>query len=157
VAGTAVFLNASPTSTPWALRANIEHNHTLHQQVLIVSVDVGNTPTVRSSERVTVDDLGYADDGIWHITVRYGFDESPDVPAALAPAPLSDLERPVDLEGASYFVSRIALRRADRTQRPIPRWQEALFLTLARHSANPVEYFNRPLERTVVMGGQIVV
>jgi KUP system potassium uptake protein len=39
----------------------------------------------------------------------------------------------------------------------MPRWQEALFLTLARHAANPVEYFNLPIERTVVMGGQIVV
>jgi KUP system potassium uptake protein len=153
-----VFLSANPRSTPWALRANVEHNHTLHEQVLIVSVDARNTPTVPTSERVMVDDLGYADDGIWHVTASYGFDESPDVPAALAIAPLGDLEHPIDLGQASYFVSRIALRRGgERTKRRMARWQEALFLTLARHAANPVEYFNLPIERTVVMGGQIVV
>jgi len=158
VSGTAVFMTASSSSTPWALKANVEHNHVLHEQVLIVSVDVRNTPSVLERERVTLDDLGYADDGIWHITVHYGFDESPDVPAALALCTPGDLKQPIDLDEASYFVSRTALRRGgDQLQRRMPRWREALFLTLARHAANPVEYFNLPIERTVVMGGQIVV
>ena len=30
VPGTAVFLNANPETTPLALRANVEHNHVLH-------------------------------------------------------------------------------------------------------------------------------
>jgi hypothetical protein len=31
VPGTAVFLNANPKTTPLALRANVEHNHVLHE------------------------------------------------------------------------------------------------------------------------------
>jgi len=37
------------------------------------------------------------------------------------------------------------------------RWRTSLFLTLARHSANPAEYFNLPEDRTIVMGGHITV
>jgi KUP system potassium uptake protein len=137
--------------------ANAEHNHTLHEAVLIVAVDVHNIPVVSNRDRVSVDDLGYADDGIFHVTAHYGFDESPDVPAALAMAARRGLECAVDLEHASYFVSRIALRRDDRGQPAIERWRKTLFLTMARHAANPVEYFNLPIDRTVVMGGHVTL
>ena len=39
VPGTAVFLNPGDETTPLALRAEVEHNHVLHEKVLIVSVD----------------------------------------------------------------------------------------------------------------------
>ena len=45
-------------------------------------------------DRVTVDDLGYDDDGIYHVTVRFGFSESPDVPGSRAgsrPGPLESM------------------------------------------------------------------
>jgi KUP system potassium uptake protein len=157
VAGTAVFLHPQPDTTPWALRANVEHNHTLHEAVLIVAVDVHNVPFVSGRDRVSIDDLGYADDGIFHVTAHYGFDESPDVPAAVALAAQRGLECAVELEEASYFVSRIALRRDDRDQPVLERWRKSLFLTMARHAANPVEYFNLPIDRTVVMGGHVTL
>jgi KUP system potassium uptake protein len=152
---TAVFLNANPHSTPWALRANLDHNATVHEATLIVSVDICNIPNVPARDRVTIDDLGYADDGIFHVGVSYGFQDNPDVPAALRLAVAAGLECPVDLDHASYFVSRIALRRG--AQHNMARWRKSLFLTMARHAANPIEYFNLPIDRTVVMGGQVAV
>jgi KUP system potassium uptake protein len=122
-----------------------------------VAVDVHNVPLVSGRDRVSIDDLGYANDGIFHVTAHYGFDESPDVPAALALAAQRGLECAVDLEEASYFVSRIALRRDDRDQPAVERWRKSLFLTMARHAANPVEYFNLPIDRTVVMGGHVTL
>ena len=46
VPGTAVFLNANPETTPLALRANVEHNHVLHECVLIVSLTTERVPYV---------------------------------------------------------------------------------------------------------------
>lgn len=155
VAGTSIFLNANPHTTPLALRANVEHNHTLHQSVIIISIDVTTVPYVSESERVTVDDLGYTDDGIFHVGVRYGFRDETDIPAALALAAGQGLECQVDLEHATYFVSRVTLRRGPNKN--MPRWRKALFLALARNAANPVEYFRLPDERTIVMGGHISV
>lgn len=101
VAGSALFLNANPDTTPLALRADVEQNHRLHESVVIVSVDVTTVPSVPDSERASVDHLGYGDDGILRVTVRYGFQDDPDVPAALDLAPGQDLERSADLQGRS--------------------------------------------------------
>jgi hypothetical protein len=57
---------------------------------------------------VTVDDLGYRDDGITHMTARIGFMDKIDVPATVRMA-AEDLEGELDLERASYFLSRITI------------------------------------------------
>ena len=153
--GTAVFLNANPETAPLALRANVEHNHVLHEGVVIVSVEVLTVPTVAEEDRVQVDDLGFRDDGIFHVHVRHGFQDEIDVPAALDLAARRGLECSLDLESASYFLSRITLRRGGAGG--MARWRKGLFLAMARHAANPAVYFNLPIERTIVMGGHITV
>jgi len=155
VAGTAIFLSADPEATPLALSANVDHNHALHENVVIATVDIRNVPHVPELERVTVDDLGYADDGIAHVTIRYGFQDITDVPEDLRLAAAKGLEVDLDLDNASYFVSRISLRRGPNEN--MAKWRKSLFLALARQAANPVEYFNLPIDRTVVMGGHVTV
>lgn len=154
VPGTAVFLNANLTTAPLAMRANVEHNHTLHQHVAIVSVEIEPVPHIPNSERIVIDNLGYSDDSITHIILRYGFKDSPNVPAALKLIP-QDGECKLDLENCSYFLSRINIVR---TQTPgMANWRKKLFITIARHAANPVEYFGLPDERTVIMGGHVTL
>ncbi|MBK5233126.1 MAG: potassium transporter Kup [Thermoleophilia bacterium] len=155
VAGTAIFLSGSPETTPLSLRANVEHNHVLHESVVIASIDVSTVPHVSETERVKIDDLGYIDDGIAHVTIRYGFQDDIDVPRSLGLAADRGLEVELDLEAASYFLSRVVLRRGP--DRQMARWRKVLFLALARQSANPVEYFNLPIDRTVVLGGHITI
>jgi KUP system potassium uptake protein len=156
VPGTAVFLNANPETTPLALRANVEHNHALHESVVIVYTATQNVPIIPESERIIVDDLGYVDDGIVHIGGRYGFMESVDIPRLVAVAAASgQLEVEIDLKNASYFISRINLRRGN--DKSMAKWRKMLFLNVARHASNPVEYFNLPYDRTVVMGGHVTI
>ena len=83
-----MFLNANPETTPLALRANVEHNHVLHECVLIVSLTTERVPYVPEDERLSIDDLGYRDDGITHVTGRFGFQDPLDVPALLRPRPV---------------------------------------------------------------------
>ena len=54
VPGVAVFLNPSKDTTPLALRAEVEHTHTLHQRVVIVSVDTVSIPHVDAADRFAV-------------------------------------------------------------------------------------------------------
>jgi hypothetical protein len=63
VPGTAVFLNRGKETTPLALRANIEYNQVLHEQVVILSIVTEPVPPVPVDERTVVDHLGHADDG----------------------------------------------------------------------------------------------
>jgi KUP system potassium uptake protein len=153
VPGTAVCLTAGKLTTPLALRENVDYNHVLHESVVIVSVQTSGVPYVRRSERVVVDELGYEDDGVLHLTIRYGFQDTHDVPAALRQAVAHGLEVDVDVDNATYFVSHITLVRGDDPA--MPRWRKTLFLALSRTSASPVEYFGLPERRIVTMGAYI--
>jgi KUP system potassium uptake protein len=154
VAGTAVFPHPSKETTPLALRANVEHNHVLHEHVVIVSTRGRSVPHVPPEEQLTVDDLGHRHDGIVHLTVEHGFYDSPDIPAALARAATSaEVEGDIDLDRTSYFVSRGSLRRTDSPG--MSRWRKALFIGIAHNAADPAERFNLPRDDTVVMGSTI--
>jgi KUP system potassium uptake protein len=147
-----VFLSANRETTPLALRANVEHNHVVHRHVVIVSVQMRNVPHVRDDDRVTIDDLGYQDDGITHVTACFGFQDRTDVPAQLARV-RGLLEGEVDLEHASFFLSKMTI--VPTGDAPMRLWRKKLFLAMARNAANPVEYFRLPDHRTVVMGSNI--
>jgi KUP system potassium uptake protein len=151
--GTAVCLTAGKETTPLALRENVDHNHVVHESVVIVSVTTRSVPHVDRSERVVVDDLGYEDDGILHLTLQYGFQDDQDVPQALRQAAAQGLEVDIDLENATYFVSEITIVRGDAPgMRP---WRKKLFLALSRTSTSPVEFFRLPEHRIVTMGSYI--
>jgi len=149
---TGVFLNANPDTTPLALRANLEHNHTVHETVVIISLEALNVPHVRRDERIKHDDLGYKDDGICHMTARFGFQDDIDVPAVLR-AGLHELEGEVDLEHVSYFISRASISPSDDPS--MAQWRKKLFMAIQRNATNPVGYFKLPDERTVVMGAHV--
>jgi KUP system potassium uptake protein len=157
VPGIAVFPHPNRDSTPLALRANVEHNHVLHERVLIVSVQVLRVPYAPSDRAFTYDDLGYSDDGIDHLVVRFGFSEAPDVPNALRAARRAgvlDVDAEA-LEHASYFISRGAIQTG--RSRTMPRWQQKLFVTLAHNAADPAARFGLPSTRTVTMGSDVEI
>jgi KUP system potassium uptake protein len=150
---TAVFLHSNRDTTPLALRANVKFNHTLHETVVIVLLETLNTPHVAAAARVSVDELGYRDDGITHVTIRLGFQDRHDVPAALALAAMRLDERTVDVDRALYFLSRITI-----VPTPTPdlwRWRKRLFIAMWRNQADPTRYFGLPDERTAIMGSLI--
>jgi KUP system potassium uptake protein len=154
VSGTAVFPHPTSETAPLALLANVRHNHVLHERVVIVSARAVTEPTVPAEDRVRVDPLGYDDDGIFHLSLSYGFSEAPDIPGALRQAREEGrMEVDVDPDTASYFLSRASLRT---TAAPgMTRWRKLLFVALANNAASPAVYFGLPTERTVVMGRQV--
>jgi KUP system potassium uptake protein len=150
-----VFLHGERDTTPLALRATVRHHHVLHQSVVIVLLRTLNTPHVDPLERVTVDDLGYRDDGITHVTAAFGYQDPQDVPRTLALADERGVERTIGVGDASYFVSRITVVR---TGAPVMRpWRKRLFTVLWRNQADPMQYFRLPEEQTVTMGSLIEI
>ncbi|MFF3940889.1 potassium transporter Kup [Streptomyces phaeofaciens] len=153
--GTAVFLNRDKETAPLAMRANVEHNHVRHDHVVILSIKTQPVPRVPAGQRIVVDDLGYADDGIIHVTARFGYMEIPDVPGTLALLDPAETEGPLQLDQASYFLSKIELRRGKApTMAP---WRKRLFIATSYITADAAEYFSLPRDRTVIMGSHIEV
>lgn len=155
VPGTAVFLNRGKQTAPLAMRANVEHNHVRHEQVVILSIETEPVPRVPADRRIIVDGLGYADDGIVHVTARFGYMETPDVPGTLAMLDPADTEGPLLLDQASYFLSTIELRRGPApTMAP---WRKRLFIATSHITADAAEHFGLPRDRTIIMGWHIEV
>ncbi|WP_246136490.1 potassium transporter Kup [Leekyejoonella antrihumi] len=153
VPGTAIFPHPSKETTPLAMRANVEHNGILQEQVVIVSMIRHKVPHIDAADRLEIDDLGYGDDGIVHLTVHTGFSDRPDIPSALRLAGedlLPGCGVVVDPDAATYFLSRASLQRTNAPG--MPGWRKAIFMVLAHNAADPARYFNLPVERTVTMG-----
>src|SRR5262249_44705094 len=156
VPGTAVFLNQGEETTPLALRNEVKHSHALHEKVIIVSVDTVSIPEIDPDDQFEVKQLGQGLFKVTHVTIRCGYRNRQDVPEALKLARKRGLlERNLDLEHASYFLSHITIRPSlDGGMRM---WRKKLFMTMARNSSSPIEYFHLPSDRTVIMGSQVGV
>jgi KUP system potassium uptake protein len=155
VPGTAIFLNRSSSTAPLALRANVEHNDVLHEHVVIVTIEVLPIPRSSDSERVEVDSLGHADDGIIHVTARFGYMETPDVQHALRVLEPTKTEGSISIDDASYFLSKIQLIKGEA--RTMPAWRTNLFIATSYLSADAAEFFCLPPDRTLIMGSRIEV
>jgi KUP system potassium uptake protein len=156
VPGVAVFLCRGSDTTPLALRADVEHTHSLHEKVVIVSVDTVSIPHVDTVDRFMVEMLGHGRFKVFHLTTRTGYQDKLNVPNALALARKQGLlERNLDLEHASYFVSRITITPTDAPG--MQRWRKNLFIAMARNASSPIDHFGLPSDRTVVMGSRVAL
>jgi KUP system potassium uptake protein len=153
VPGTAIFLNRGKATAPLALRANVEHNEILHEEVLILSIETTPAPHVPAGERLQIDDLGYKDDRIIHVTARFGYMDKTNVPGLVPLIRGAAIESPLHNDRLSYFVSRIELVQGNTPG--MSRWRKRLFIATSRITADAAEYFGLPHERTVIMGSRI--
>ncbi len=153
VPGTAIFLNRGKATAPLALRANVEHNEILHEEVLILSIETMPAPHIPDAERLQIDDLGYKDDRIIHVTARFGYMDQTNVPGLLPLIRDADIESALPDDKLSYFVSRIELVQGHAPG--MSRWRKRLFIATSRITADAAEYFRLPRERTVIMGSRI--
>jgi len=152
--GTAIFLNQSGETTPLALRSLVEHTHTLPQTVLIVSVISRSVPHVLPDGRFTVRRIGHGRCPVLHLNVSNGYRDTNSVPELLQLARKAGyLERNCDLEGASFFLSRMTIVESRTPE--MAKWRKKVFLLMARNAASPIEHFGLPVDRTVLMGSQV--
>jgi KUP system potassium uptake protein len=156
VPNVAVFLCRDKDITPLALRAQVEHTNTLPDKVVIVSVDTVSIPHVEASDRCSVEVRGHGLFKIVWVTTRFGYHDKLSIPDALVLARKQGLlARNLDLEHASYFVSRITITQTDDPgMKP---WRKHLFIAMARNAAGAIDHFGLPTDRTVIMGSQVAL
>jgi KUP system potassium uptake protein len=150
VPGTAVFLTNNLDVVPRALLHNLKHNRVLHERVVMLRVVTEDVPRVPRSERVQVEHLG---GNVHRVLVRYGFMETPDVPAALLPCQLGPPE-PSIME-TSFFLSRETYLPSGRPD--LPPWREQLFIHLANSALDATRFFKLPADRVVEVGSQVEI
>jgi KUP system potassium uptake protein len=148
VPGTAVFMTGQPSGTPPALAHNLRYNKILHEHVIVLNVATARVPHVAGKDRLSIVSL---ERGVYHVGVRYGFMEDPDVPSALRQAHSRGV--PIDFDDITYFLGRETIILS--AKHGMARWRERLFVLMARNAVRATAFYRLPPEQVVELGVQV--
>jgi KUP system potassium uptake protein len=150
VPGTGVFLASNASLVPSALIRNIQHNGVVHQRVIILNVEIADTPRQDPVRRLRIEEPA---PGVHAITARFGFMETPDVAEALKACRARGLR--VFAEDSSFFVGRHVVRA-----RPLPGLkglQRRLFARMQQYSTQAAEFFRMPFRDVVILNTAVEI
>lgn len=149
VPGTAIFLTRTYQKIPPLLIDHVKHMGALHQSVIALTILFEESPRIDDEERCGVEKIA---DGIWRVTMRFGFVEIPDLTAALKR--VKGLDPSIDLDHAIYFATRdIIVARAGSSL--FAHWRLPVFAFLYRNAVKVVDRFSLPPDRVVEIARQI--
>jgi KUP system potassium uptake protein len=150
VPGTAVFLVPNPDVVPRSFLHNLAHNKVMHERVVFLTVLFEEIPYVAGEERISLESLGNA---VWRLSVRYGFMDRIDVPAALQLCRAQGLE--FEIMETSFFLSREKI--ISTPGEGMVQWREHMFAAMARNASSVADYLKLPANRVVEMGAQVEI
>lgn len=151
--GQAVYIGHHAGNAPMALHATLDRLHELHEHVVVVTVKTTNAAHVPEKQRAIFDELGHPDDGIAHLTLKFGYKDIPNVPHALELARDKSTEIDFNPHRATYFVS-VTQPMIVHNKR-MASWRKKLYLFMDRNADNSSKYFKLPLDRTIEMRSYI--
>jgi KUP system potassium uptake protein len=150
VPGRAIFLTRLRGSIPPLIADHVRQFGSLYEEAIALTVSFSIRPRVRPNNRLHVEKLG---EGFWHVTVRFGFVEVPNVAKALH---LEKSKCPLDPDQAIYFSEHDTV--VARKGKPrLAAWRRQLFSFLSRNSIDPADRFNIPAENFVQISRRIEV
>jgi KUP system potassium uptake protein len=148
IPGTAVFLTTSLDTVPTALLNNAEHNGIVHERVVLVKIHTAGVPHVPEAERVAIKNLRL---GFVAIAASYGYQDEPDVVAALEQARRHGLD--IDLDHTSYYVDHVTILPTGRAR--MAGWRKRLFAVLHQNSTPVARSYHIPPDRVFEVGAYV--
>ncbi|HEX4260184.1 MAG TPA: KUP/HAK/KT family potassium transporter, partial [Acetobacteraceae bacterium] len=151
VPGAAVFLSRTSGAVTPVLIRHVEQMKALPQTVVSLTVRFESVPRVPEADRTQVEQLA---DGFWHVTVRFGFIEIPNITAAMAQAKTKGC--PTEADDVVYFASHDEVVRSPTRPR-LPGWQRFLFSFMFRNAVKAPDRFALPAGQFLEVGRQIAL
>ncbi len=150
VPGTAVFMTSNPRTIPPILVHYVTRSRSLHETVILVSVQFGSSPTVPDDQRVQVS--REPETGFWRVVMTYGFMEEPHLMDILTKASVVH-NIPYDPAEAVYFLGRENFIATSRGHMGVV--EENIFAFLSRNTLAADSFFGLPPRQVVEIGTQI--
>jgi KUP system potassium uptake protein len=148
--GRAIFLTRLRGFIPALIVDHVRQMGSLYEETIALTVLFTIRPRVPSQTRLHVDQLG---EGFWHVTIRFGFMEVPDVYRVLCQ---EKSKCPIDADNAIFLSEHDYV--VARKQKPrLPVWRRVLFSLLNRNSVHPADRFNIPVANFVQMTRRIEI
>jgi KUP system potassium uptake protein len=148
VPGTAVYMSRKLGGTPFSLAQNLRMNKSLHEQVILLTVETEEVPHIRRGRHIAAKNLG---NGFVKVVLRYGFMEAPNVHKALGRVYI-DGETP-QADELVYFVGRETLFA---TKHPgMALWREKLFALMFKNALSASSFYRLPPSQVIELGAQV--
>ncbi len=147
VPGTAIFLTRPTDKIPAFVGDYVRNMGSLHKVVLALHIRFEEQPRIDEAERAEIEQIA---PDFWHVTLRYGFVEVPDLVSTLRG--LKGVPG-LDSDQAVFFATRDLVAPARHSV--LSRWRLALFAYLYRNAARLTDRFNLPQDRTVEVARQV--
>jgi KUP system potassium uptake protein len=148
VPGTAIFLAPSADHVPPMLVHHVERSRSLHQTVVLLTVQEAAAPVVPGESRYRVIMLS---EGFYRLIVAFGYMEEP----LLLPV-LREISRhehiPLDADDATYYIGHETIIAKNGGIQRVP---EAIFSYLNRNAVHEERRYGMPVEQIVEIGTQI--
>ena len=148
IAKTAIFLTRELDRVPPAMTRLHRHFDVLPSHAILMRVVSEPIPHLAEEDRITVES---PESDMCRVVVRYGFMESPDIPAIVAQLPAHGLA--VDPDQVVYVLGRETILATERHGMAL--WRERLFAFLARNAARATAFFNLPPRQVIEIGAEI--
>jgi KUP system potassium uptake protein len=148
IPGTAVVLGRMKQGVPLPLTHNVNFNHVLHERVLLVAIEMTETPRVDNAARVTVTALS---DRIARVELKFGFMEKADVPQGLQVAVARGQIAACNLAQVTYFTGHETIIPT-RRRSAMAQWRKPIFALMHRNAQQPGAFFNIPSAQVMEIG-----
>lgn len=152
VKGTAIYLTRSLHGVPLVFLHNLEHNHVLHEQIIVLTIVTKDEPYVDEAHRVKIRSFG-ENRQFYRVKLYFGFTQPQDVRRALELCAQGLHEHyglTIDLKKVSFFVGREFITFKRRS--PMPAWRRPISSFLFHNSSSAIEFFRIPVERVIEIG-----
>jgi KUP system potassium uptake protein len=150
VPGTAVFMTSNPGAPP-ALIHYFKHAKTLHERILLLTVQTRHVPEVPEAERLT--EVVEHGEGVFGAKIVYGFMETPDIPKVLMG--MKDHGIAVNPRALSFFLGRESLVFTGKAPMSLPR--KVFFKLLSQNAVAASTFFRLPPGQVVELGIQVEI
>jgi KUP system potassium uptake protein len=153
--GVGVWLTKVAHGASPVLMHHIKHNSVLHKTMVLLTYVVDRRPRVPFDERHSIDSLGH---GIYHIHVRLGFMQIPDIPLTLKNCQMlgffADMD--ADMDNVHYYIAHeiVVRRRRKSAMAAVP---FAVFAFLTRIASRAPDFFRIPADGLSEVGFRIEI
>ncbi|MGZ5812676.1 MAG: potassium transporter Kup [Xanthobacteraceae bacterium] len=149
--GMGVWLTKVAHGASPVLLHHIKHNSVMHKTLVLMTFIADRRPRVPFGERHAIERLGH---GIYHVHVRLGFMQTPDIPLTLKNCQM--LGFTADLEHVHYYIAHeIVARRAKHSAMAAVPF--AVFAFLTRIASRAPDFFKIPADGLSEVGFRIEI
>ena len=149
--GMGVWLTKVAHGASPVLLHHIRHNSVMHKTLVLMTFIADRRPRVPFGERHEIERLGH---GIYHVHVRLGFMQTPDIPLTLKNCQM--LGFAADMEHVHYYIAHeiVARRAKNSAMAAVP---FAVFAFLTRIASRAPDFFKIPADGLSEVGFRIEI